>query len=56
VNKKIRMKVYTGCNSTVWYFKVLGGRIYRVDKNFLEWFRTWEDLQHCDGEVPFVGY
>lgn len=54
---KIRIRCWTFWdNYPVAYYWVKGGKIYRLDFALLDFFKTWEDLQHCDGEVPGVGW
>lgn len=52
---KPRIRVYTASSWNVAYY-VYERRVYRLDYELMDLFKVWEDLQNCDGHVPFVGY
>lgn len=56
--KKLRFKVYDWSDLFgVWYWECKEShKVYRMHKELAEFFKDWEDLQHCDGQVPFVGF
>lgn len=53
---RIRYYQYRGESFEVAYYHVLGIGVFRLDAEFLDLFKTWDDLRLCDGQVPFVGY